>query len=77
LVQSAAVAVVEVMGAFDVGDAVTVGFADVLVVDGDVEDEHPGRLAAAMPPSTTTTPSLRTVRFTIALPWASAELADR
>jgi hypothetical protein len=68
LVQSAADAVVEVTGAFDVADAVIVGLTDVLVDDGEFDDEHPGRPTAAMPPSTTMTPSRRAVQFTIALP---------
>jgi hypothetical protein len=74
LVQSAADAGVEVTGAFDVADAVTVGLADVFVddgefdADGEFDGEHPGRPTAAMPPSTTTTPSRRAVQFTIALP---------
>ena len=76
-VQSATDAMVEVMGAFDVADAVTVGLVDVLGDDGESDDEHPGRLAATMPPNAATTLSRRAVRFTIALPLLFAELADR
>ena len=65
LVQSAAVAVDEVTGPVDVAGAFTVGLVDELADDGESDDEHPGRLAAAMAPSAITMPSRRAIRFTL------------